>query len=1225
MSTATPSTGFAPLRLASASGLSVEINANGSIRRMDHGDIILNLFLGNEAEGGPANLYLRRLGETVEAVPLLGPRSPARVHYDGLSLALTGAWGDIGFRVMLTLAGDQAAWFWHVELENHGEAAAELDLIYAQDLALAHYGAVRLNEYYVSQYLDNAPLNHPERGTLLACRQNQSMGGSNPWCLIGSLGKGVSFATDALQLYGLAARAGAQPEGVMQGLPGVRRQHEHAMAAIQDEALCLQSGQKAARGFFGFYLPHHPEATSTADLACVEAILALPEAQAGHDAPLSEGQAPAPSLFACAPLLDALELSEADVSALFGAGRREEETEDGQLLSFFCGERSHVVLKAKEGQVLRPHGQILRSGNSLTPDEAGLTSTAWMAGVFHSMVTQGHVSINRFLSTTHSYLGLFRSHGLRVFADLDGAWRLLDVPSAFEMSPEACRWHYQHAGGLIRVESRAGTDRHELGLSVDVLLGRPCRFLVSLHVAINGDDGAAARPVQCRREGQGIFVGPVADCDVGWRFPQGGFRLTPSFATPIERVGTDDMLFTDGATRDQPYLCLLTAAARNIGLTITGHLVSGTPLAAQTPDDYWRQVSAGLRVAPQEGSDGARGAARLGEILPWLAQNALVHYLSPRGLEQYSGGGWGTRDVCQGPVEMLLALGRPEPVRDLLLRVFKQQNPDGDWPQWFMFFDRERNIRPSDSHGDIVFWPVLALAQYLIASGDGSLLDEELPFFDGEGEAQAERASIRQHVERALALMARRRIPDTQLAAYGHGDWNDSLQPADPAMRERLCSAWTVTLHYQTLTALAEASRRLALHEPAEHYAALAAQVKADFQRLLIVDGVLTGFAYFKQDGAIDYLLHPRDQATGLSYSLLAMIHAVINGLFTPEQAAQHFDLIGQHLTGQDGARLFDRPMAYHGGPQTYFQRAESSSFFGREIGLMYTHAHLRYVESLWCYGDAQGFYAALCKANPIALRELVPAASPRQANCYYSSSDAAFADRYEAYADYTKALRGEVPLEGGWRVYSSGAGISMSLILRCFLGLRREHGRMLFDPVMPAELDGLRAELSLEGRACEVTYRIKGSGCGPVAVEVNGAELPFMRGENPYRVGAAEVPLDAFRDALREGLNRLTVHLGAEVAARKAAPAKPKPAQEAETKEAPAAAAPEQPEATAAEAESQPAKAGAVKKAVPKRETQKKPAPKKAAVEPAEPAKSRKSPAPRNGRRGGKPKADKP
>ena len=54
----------------------------------------------------------------------------------------------------------------------------------------------------------------------------------------------------------------------------------------------------------------------------------------------------------------------------------------------------------------------------------------------------------------------------------------------------------------------------------------------------------------------------------------------------------------------------------------------------------------------------AAAVERAGEIFIWFIHNALVHYLSPRGLEQYSGGGWGTRDVCQGPVELLLAAER---------------------------------------------------------------------------------------------------------------------------------------------------------------------------------------------------------------------------------------------------------------------------------------------------------------------------------------------------------------------------------------------------------------------------------------------------------------------------------------------------------------------------------------------------------------------------------------
>jgi cellobiose phosphorylase len=270
-----------------------------------------------------------------------------------------------------------------------------------------------------------------------------------------------------------------------------------------------------------------------------------------------------------------------------------------------------------------------------------------------------------------------------------------------------------------------------------------------------------------------------------------------------------------------------------------------------------------LRLQPVAGTPLAADIAHIQEILPWFAHDALIHYLAPRGLEQYSGGGWGTRDVCQGPVELLLALGRLEPVRDLLMRVYRNQNANGDWPQWFMFFERERSIRPDDSHGDIVFWPVLALAQYLLASGDAAILDESLPFFHAQGDEHAEHATIWQHVERALGVVAKRVIPGTQLAAYGHGDWNDSLQPVDPAMRERLCSAWTVTLQVQTLRTLAAALRQLGRDAPAPALEATAAQVRDEFQRLLIEDGVLAGFTYFREDGGVDRLLHPRDATTG--------------------------------------------------------------------------------------------------------------------------------------------------------------------------------------------------------------------------------------------------------------------------------------------------------------------------------------------------------------------------
>jgi cellobiose phosphorylase len=218
--------------------------------------------------------------------------------------------------------------------------------------------------------------------------------------------------------------------------------------------------------------------------------------------------------------------------------------------------------------------------------------------------------------------------------------------------------------------------------------------------------------------------------------------------------------------------------------------------------------------------------------------------------------------------------------------------------------------------------------------------------------------------------------------------------------------------------------------------------------------------------------------------------------------------------------------MAYHGGIQTNFQRAETASYFGREIGIMYTHAHIRYGEALARFGDAEGFFNALCRINPIAMRELVPSAALRQANCYYSSSDPAFADRYQALADYDKVSRGEIALEGGWRVYSSGSGIAVRLIMHCFLGLRVENEALEVDPCVPPELDGMSAIVNLTGRAIEVVYRTGKTGRGPVAVELNGTPLDFTRSGNRYRLAGVRIRMASWTGHLKEDGNRLIISL---------------------------------------------------------------------------------------------------
>ena len=52
-------------------------------------------------------------------------------------------------------------------------------------------------------------------------------------------------------------------------------------------------------------------------------------------------------------------------------------------------------------------------------------------------------------------------------------------------------------------------------------------------------------------------------------------------------------------------------------------------------------------------------------------------------------------------------------------------------------------------------------------------------------------------------------------------------------------------------------------------------------------------------------------------------------------------------------------------GLSAIFRRASSSPFFGREIGLMYIHAHLRYCEAAAMLGDHKPFVDGLLAPTP--------------------------------------------------------------------------------------------------------------------------------------------------------------------------------------------------------------------------------------------------------------------
>ena len=194
------------------------VNDNGSIRRIDHGDVVVNLFLGSEIEGGPANVYLRRHAaprSTCDAAPRAGePRHDRRRR---AGLVARGEWQGDPLRRRARARGSR---------RRRGSGTSALARTSGATRATVD---ARLRAGPGARALRRDPhervLREPVRRlrAARASRRAATCWRSGRTCRWAAATRGrrsarsgtrSSFATDALELHGLATRAGDVAAGL---------------------------------------------------------------------------------------------------------------------------------------------------------------------------------------------------------------------------------------------------------------------------------------------------------------------------------------------------------------------------------------------------------------------------------------------------------------------------------------------------------------------------------------------------------------------------------------------------------------------------------------------------------------------------------------------------------------------------------------------------------------------------------------------------------------------------------------------------------------------------------------------------------------------------------------------------------------------------------------------------------------------------------------------------
>ncbi|QDU70687.1 GH36-type glycosyl hydrolase domain-containing protein [Mucisphaera calidilacus] len=1092
--------GMTLLRLNNDAGLCVTFHPNGVLHAITHDNILINHAIGDPLRGTTGRLYLRRhYDQSVNAIGLNTPDANSAFGLSESAAAWSGTWDDIRYRCTLMLHPNQPAWCWRIDV--HTEHPATLDAILVQDLGLSTRAGVLINEAYNAQYLDQRIEQAQHWGPVALTRQNRPVDGRFPWLAQACVTGGEGCLTDGVCFFGPGHRSTGQPERLRSRRIGIGvHQGEFAATTLQSIPITCTANEHHAWTFAAVFQPDHPEASDHHDLKTLTPLFDW-AAHAREQARAETARVDRHRLERL-PRLAGERMKKKTLRKHFPAPWRHKEKTNGETLSFFRGTDEHVITALKEAATERPHGHILRAADNLLPADNDISSTIWMHGVFASQITLGNTVLQKILPVTRNPSDVASRGGLRILVRLESGWHQLGVPSAMSLTRDAATWLYQHDDTTLKIHCRTESQPPALNLSIDID-GPPLRLILVSDVALGAVEFGQAGTVEIDPDQGSLTLRPSAASEFGQHEPDAWFALAAEDPEQLEALGGDELLFADGRARGYPWVAMQTKPVDRFTLRMTGGLDdTDTPSRSTTTGDTqtdWLQLDAGLRLEHDDPH-----VSRIEDTLRWFGHNALIHLASPHGLEQFNGGAWGVRDVCQGPVEFLLAKGQAQPVRDILVRLFAEQNEAGDWPQWFMF-DGYTGIRQADSHGDVVVWPLKALATYLLATGDRSLLKESLPYY-----ATDARATILEHALHAVSFIEKSFVPGTRLMRYGHGDWNDALQPTSQPLRERLVSTWTCELLSQTLRELGTALHACGADQSASRrLRQRAADVRDDVRKHLMPDGVICGMGYHRENNnAFEPILHPQDVRTGLRYRLLPMTRGILSGLFTAQEAHTHLRLIRSHLLAPDGARLMDRPTAYLGGIERFFQRAESAAAFSREIGLMYVHAHLRYAEALACLGEADALVDALLCATPVKLDDHVHHAQRRQANAYFSSSDADVANRDEATRRYEDVMTGNIPVKGGWRIYSSGPGIYVSAVIRSLLGWRETADAIVIDPVLPQRLDGLAYTFDRGRATIRCTYHINDRGHGPARININGKPVGGLRREpNPYREGGLILP----------------------------------------------------------------------------------------------------------------------